>query len=87
MERNLSEEKAMRIESAMIGVELAFNKLGIRKAGVSQRKAYRLYGEAKVKSWVCQELITPTKKGPLNSIVTYSLIDLDVLKSLDYEQN
>jgi len=84
---DLSKEKQMRIESAMIGVELAFNKLGIQRDEISQREAFRLFGESRVRNWVNQKTISPIKKGKDNSRVVYSRIELEVLKSIEDIQN
>ncbi len=84
---NLLKEKQMRIESAMIGVELAFNKLGIQRDDISQREAFRLFGESRVRNWVNQESLFPIKNGKDNSRVIYSRIELEVLKSIEDIQN
>ena len=82
MKRNLSEEKEMRIESAMIGVELAFSIIGVIKDEISQREAFRLYGEAQVRKWVNQGSATQTKQKS-NGRILYSRIELKMLKSLE----
>ena len=63
MEMNLLELKNMIIESVRIGVQLALDKLGTFKDQISQREAYRLWNETRVKKWVTDGLITPIKKG------------------------
>lgn len=82
MKRNLSEEKEMRIESARIGAEMAFSFLGVKKDEISQREAFRLFGEAQVRKWVSQGSATQTKQKS-NGRVLYSRIELNMLKSLE----
>ncbi|MEI8049048.1 MAG: hypothetical protein WCI92_16820 [Bacteroidota bacterium] len=83
MELNLLEQKNMMIESAKIGVQLALDKFGTLKDQISQREAYRLWSETRVKKWVSDGLITPIKKGVLNSKVTYSRSEMETLHFLE----
>lgn len=82
MELNLFEEKALRIESAKMGAEIALSRLGLIKDEISQREAYRQFNETTVRSWVNKGLIKRIKPGELNSRATYSRIELETLKSL-----
>jgi hypothetical protein len=82
MELNLFEEKALRIESAKMGAEIALSRLGLIKDEISQREAYRQFNETTVRSWVNKGLIKRVKPGDLNSKASYSRIELETLKSL-----
>ncbi|MFH1118218.1 MAG: hypothetical protein V1775_00235 [Bacteroidota bacterium] len=77
------EEKKIRIESATMGAEIALNRLGLIKDEISQREAFRLFSEAKVRSWIYQGLIGRVKTGNLNSKVTFSRIELNTIQSLE----
>lgn len=47
------------------------------KDSISQREAYRAYGEARVKRWVRQNLITPVRSGEsIKSKKLYSRAEL-----------
>ena len=87
MERKLLEEKNMIIQSAKLGVELALSKLKILKDEISQREAYRLWGQSKVKKWVEKGWIKGVKKGLLNSKVIFYRSELDLVKALDEKHN
>ena len=78
----LHEEKTLRIESASMGAEIVLKKLGIIRDEISQREAYRIFGEATVKSWLNAGLITRVKGDTANSKVTYSLIELETIQRL-----
>lgn len=82
-ELSIIEEKKLRIESAAMGAEIALHKLGLIKDEISQREAYRVFGEAKVRSWVNQGLVSRVKTGSRNSKTTYSRIELETIKSLE----
>jgi len=63
MELNLFEEKALRIESAKMGAEIALSRLGLIKDEISQREAYRLFNESTVRTWVNKGLVKRVKPG------------------------
>lgn len=86
MELSLHEEKQLRIESANMGAEIALKRLGLIKDEISQREAYRMFGEAQVRSWVNQGLVSRIKSGERNSKATYSRIELDTLNRLHKER-
>ena len=67
------------MESAALGASIALNRLGLIKDEISQREAYRIYGESCVRTcgWVHR-----VKPGTGNSKVTYSRIELDTVKRL-----
>jgi hypothetical protein len=83
MELNLFEEKALRIESAKMGAEIALSRLGLIKDEISQREAFRLFKESVVRSWVNKGLVKRIKPGELNSKATYSRIELETIKTLE----
>ena len=76
------EEKELRIESGEIACTLLMKKLGLTVDEISQREAYRLYDESKVRSWVNAGYVRKIKVGEKNSKVTYSRIELDTVKRL-----
>lgn len=82
----LFEEKQMRIESATIGAEIVLKRLGLIVDEISQREAYRLFGQSKVRTWVNQGLARKIKTGDRNSKTTYSRIELETIKRLEMEQ-
>ena len=82
MEMTLFEEKQLRIESAKMGAQIALSKLGLIKDEISQREAYRIFGESNVKSWKNEGLINRVKIGENTSKSTYSLIELETIKNL-----
>ena len=44
---------------------------------ISQREAYRQFGEARVKDWICRDLITGNRNGSAeNSKILYSRAEL-----------
>lgn len=79
----LQEEKNLRIESAELGVTLALRRLGLVKDEISEREAYRIYGQSNVRSWVNRGLTSRVKVGAGNAKATYSRIELDTIKSLE----
>lgn len=83
MPLTLIEEKELRIDSARLGAEMVLRKLGIVRDEISQREAYLLFGEAKVRSWVNQSLVQRIKTGASTSNVTYSLIELETIQQLE----
>ena len=82
MEMTLIEEKQLRIESARMGAQIALSKLGLIKDEISQREAYRIFGESNVKSWKNEGLIKRVKIGENTSKSSYSLIELETIKNL-----
>ena len=82
MTLSLLEEKNLRIDSARIGVEIALARLGLIKDEISQREAYRTFGEAKVRSWVNSGLCNRVKSLGNTSTATYSRIELETINAL-----
>ena len=70
---DLFEQKNLIMESAALGASIALNRLGLIKDEISQREAFRVYGESLVRTWLNRGWITK---------VTYSRIELDTVKQL-----
>lgn len=81
----LQEEKDIRLESAKMGAEFVLIRLGILKDEISQREAFRLAGEARVRSWVNDNIIKRVRVTGENK-VTYSRIELETVMQLDDER-
>ena len=79
---DLFEQKNLIMESAALGASIALNRLGLIKDEISQREAFRVYGESLVRTWLNRGWITRIKPGAGNTKVTYSLIELDTVKQL-----
>jgi len=80
---SLIEEKTLRIEAARMGAEIALSRLGLIKDDISQREAFRMFTEARVRSWANQGLISRVKPGDRNSKASYSRIELETINSLE----
>ena len=78
----LLEEKEFRLEAGKIALDLAFARLGLIKDEISQREAFRLFGQTTVRSWVNEGLVKRIKIGDKNTKVTYSRIELETLGRL-----
>lgn len=73
----LYEIKNLCCEMAELGAARYQAKLTPAKDLISQRQAYEEYGEALVKGWVRNELVTPVRAGAAkNSPLKYSRADL-----------
>ncbi len=82
----LFEEKQLRIESAAIGAEIALKRLGLIKDEISEREAFRTFGQGRVKTWRNKGLVKRVKVGDKNSKATYSRIELETLNTLENER-
>lgn len=82
----LFEEKQLRIESAAIGAEIVLKRLGLIKDEISQREAYREFGQSRVQSWRNMGLIKRIKAGPGNSKSTYSRIELETIRNIENQR-
>ncbi len=80
----LQEEKQLVLETALQGAEIALNRLGLVKDEISQREAYRLAGEAYIRSWTTQGLLTRIKVTTRK--ITYSRIEIETLKNLEQKR-
>lgn len=54
-------------------------QLGFAKTTISQREAFKRFGETRVKTWESRKLISSVKEKGKTSTRYYSLIDLDIL--------
>jgi len=66
-----------------MGAEIALAQLGHLKDEISQREAFRLFGESRVRTWTNTRLCTRIKLGENNTRVTYSRIELDTIKRIE----
>lgn len=75
------ELKDLMVAMAYIGAAKLASDLGIGPSDeISQREAYRCYGEAKVKRWKREGKVARIKNGTGNSKSTYSRIEMEALK-------
>ena len=51
------------MESAALGASIALNRLGLIKDEISQREAYRIYGESCVRTWLNRGWVHRVKPG------------------------
>lgn len=63
IQMELYELKNLISDSARLGVLELVNNMEPAKDAISQREAYRAYGEARVKAWVASGLINRTRNG------------------------
>jgi hypothetical protein len=82
-ENEMIRNKQELIDIAELGARKAISRLGIIRDEISQREAYRLFGEGRVKVWKQRNMISRVKMGEKNSKATYSLIELEVLDNLE----
>lgn len=82
----LFEEKQMRIEAATIGAQIVLKRLGLIKDEISQAEAFREFGQATVRSWQNQGLVTRIKTGQRNSKATYSRIELETIRNIENQR-
>ncbi|KAF0195260.1 MAG: hypothetical protein FD166_2976 [Bacteroidetes bacterium] len=82
-DQELLEQKRQLIDIAELGARKAISRLGLIKDEISQREAYRQFGEGRVKVWVQRKLCNRVKIGERNSKTTYSLIELELLDKLE----
>ncbi len=72
--------KSMLSAAAELGAMMALKKAGVSSSDeISQREAYRRYGESRVKRWLHQQKIRRVKSGDRNHKSTYSLTELETL--------
>lgn len=72
-------------DMAKLGVAEYIKSQSPSKDLISQREAYRLFQEARVKDWRKRGLITPVRMGATkNSKLQYSRLELE---SLNYSEN
>ena len=66
---DLFEFKNIVMDSANLGASIALSRLGLIKDEISQREAYRIYGESTIRTWLNRGLIHRVKIGEKNSKV------------------
>lgn len=70
--------------AAELGALNALKKAGVVQSDeISQREAYRRYGEAKVRYWKYSGRVKCVKIKQGNSKVTYSLSELETLSHIE----
>jgi len=69
---------AMLEKATEAGANKILTELGLKKSQVSQREAFRRFGEARVRRWRMDGKIKPVKIG---GKIYYDLQKLEVLKS------
>lgn len=75
--------KNMLTAAAELGALNALKKAGVKmKDEISQREAYRRFGESKVRYWAHTGRIRKIKIGLGNSKVTYSLTELEMISKV-----
>jgi hypothetical protein len=85
IELSFDKLREMLEEAAQIGALKALKQSGINvNDEISQREAYRRFGEANVKRWIHLRMIKKVKLNERNSKVTYSLQELTSIQSTLY---
>lgn len=54
-------------------------QLGLTKTTISQRQAFKRFGESRVKTWESRGLISSVKEKGNTSKRNYSVVDLEIL--------
>lgn len=75
--------KTALANAAELGAATMAKELGVLRDEISQRDAYRKFGEANVKVWRQKGLIKRFKEGERNSKVTYSFIELKTVQQAE----
>ena len=73
------ELRSLLSDAVELGYKKALQETGQIKPFLSQREAYRLYGEVTIKRWVSEHLIFPDKDGNNTSKVRYDRMKLEIL--------
>jgi len=79
IEIELYEFKNILKDMAELGAAYFARSIGVGKDEISQREAYRKFGEANVKKWVIDGLVKRIKLGNRTSTVSYSLAELETI--------
>ncbi len=77
------ELRQLLIDAVNVGRLDMLIQLGQVKSKISQRQAYKRYGEARVDTWEKRGLIKSIKNKGATSTRYYSITDLDILDRLD----
>lgn len=83
---NIAEEKDLIIKYAKLGSDISLSRLGLIKDEISEREAFRLFGQGKVKTWKNIGLVKRVKVGAGNSKSSYSRIELETISRLENER-
>lgn len=67
------------MECTKIGSQQTLIEAGLTSQFLTQRKAYELYGEGRVKRWVAEGLVHRRKDGDNNSTVRYDKLELSAV--------
>lgn len=77
MELELYQIKNMCMDMSELGAAHFAKLVTPAKDSISQREAYKMFGEARVKRWVSQDLLNPIRSGSTTrSKIIYSLAEL-----------
>jgi len=71
---------AMLEKATEAGANKALTELGLKKSQISQREAYRRFGEARINRWRADGKIKPVKIG---GKIYYDVQKLETLKSIN----
>ena len=82
MTYEISESKlaSMLEKASEASVQKVLSELGLKKSQISQREAFRRFGEARVMRWRKEGKTKPNKSG---GKIYYSLTDLERLKGIN----
>ncbi|MDE6535881.1 MAG: hypothetical protein K2K82_07745 [Muribaculaceae bacterium] len=83
----LAELKAIIEDAAKVAVAAYIREKTPARDRISQRKAYEMFGESRVKGWVSRRQIRPIREGDArNSTCYYSIADLRTLLATENAQ-
>lgn len=71
---------AMLEKATEAGANKVLTELGLKKSQISQREAYRRFGEARIKRWRIDGKVRPAKIG---GKIYYDVQKLEQLKSIN----
>ncbi len=71
--------KKLLVDAAELGAVRALVHVNALPEYVSQREAFRIYGEARVRKWVSTGSILPQKGQKANSKIRYKRIELEII--------
>lgn len=80
----IADLRALLEDAATVAVATFIRQQSPSKDRISQRKAFELYGEARVRSWVNKGKILPLRDGDnKNSTLYYSVTELKTLEAAE----
>lgn len=73
-------------KSAEAGANKVLTELGLKKSQLSQREAFRKFGESNVRRWKREGKVNPHKKG---GIIYYLVSELEAMQNINelYEKH